>query len=336
MRILPILAVALLPLAGFLGFSEDSQAPNRNPGLSMEFTEINDEHPSALAVMAGATYRRRGVYWHEWRTRGMARYEPLFTHLDTMGFKIIVVFYGTPRPWQERIPGLCPGNGACPPADRYLDEWNAFVSEVSDSFPYIDHYEVWNEPFNDNDTTHEAFFFGSMSQLVELTERAINSVNPEDVIIGPGNIGSGRRVARTVEYLDSLKARGIMVDKISGHAYTDGRGANDRARFLRDTLARLGYDKPIWMTELGWYDHTPTNRQQKEFIDSVYGLVRDSAWYEVANYWMWTEQPAGARYGEDQRGIVELRGTVTRGIELESYCALVDLAGNAALERRCN
>lgn len=339
MRKLTVFVTLLLPSIGFLLASRDAPALpalNNMSGLSVRFAEQNDGVPSALADTAGVTFRRRAVYWHEWESAGMNRYGPLFEHLDTMGFEILVVFSGTPADWQDTIPGLCPGDGRCPPSEHHLDKWNDFVSQVSDSFPHIDHYEVWNEPYQETSTTTgKSFFFGSVSQLVELTDRTMSNINAEDLVIGPGNLGSGANVVMTLEYLDSLDQRGIMVNKISAHVYADGGAANQRARFLRDTLAALGFTDGLWMTEVGWFNHTPSDLQQTDLIDSVYTLVRDSSWYEVANYWMWTEQPPDSQFGEDQRGIVELIGTTTQGVELEPYCRLVRFAGNLGLSGRC-
>jgi hypothetical protein len=95
---------------------------------------------------------------------------------------ILAILHGTP-PWNDGNPATScderPGND--PPVDVYW--WTDFVGAMVERFPYIDQWEIWNEPDLDESFTGSATTFAQ--KVYVPAYQKITSIS-NDRVIGPG------------------------------------------------------------------------------------------------------------------------------------------------------
>jgi len=165
---------------------------------------------------------------------------------NTNGIPVILTLGQTPA-WASRNPHSYSyyGMGATtPPVD--IEDWKNYVRQLVVRYRgRIHYYEVWNEP------NSEAFFSGTLEDLIELTKTArevIKSEDPDAMIIGPS------ATTQQGYLLDFLNAGGgPLVDIVSYHLYSYGEAPEDDVRILADIETILDNSgessREIWITE---------------------------------------------------------------------------------------
>lgn len=325
-KLLAVLAICLLPLAGFLAYSPDVPAMvSLGRTSSMGVGGIANSPYKDLADTAGIKWARHGVYWYKVQedsadlangTYDWSVYDNEFANLNnrTYPFEIMPVFTGTPGAAQDPDCPTYP-DPHCPPAPEYMDEWRDFIAEFADRYTYIDHYEVWNEAFKedwgsfsviDGDTLYpaRAHFTGTPSQLAEMTDSVAVAINSEDKVIGWGTIGeTGSNGSTTAEVLDLTDN---SVDIVSGHCYASGSKCVSRYQERRDTLSAKGYSSmDIWSTEgyhpaspRGYYPDTtstppwhPTDEENRTYISELTSLASSTSWFDKVFLFRWSLTP---------------------------------------------
>ena len=150
----------------------------------------------------------------------------------------------------------------------------------------IRHYEVWNEP------VPYAYWMGPMESVVklhEVTYKAIKSVQPDAVVLGPCPY------TFKWDFLEQFftLGGGKWIDQVVVHTY-DSQPPDvnfvDNLRKLRKTLAQFGLgDRDIYITEMGYGTPNATEREQarnmvRAFVYALSERVRVFIWHML---WDW-------------------------------------------------
>ncbi len=165
------------------------------------------------------------------------------------------------------------------PLHEHFDEWLAFVETTVRRYPYVRHWEMFNEP-------NLASFWGSApdpahaAELVRLTYKKIKSVDPSLTAVFPGLAGGGNATGGyPAKFLEGMFAAGVAgsYDAMAIHPYRyphapeEAHYANNvrqpdkwplmtAMRKIRDLMDRYGDGaKPLWITEYGYPTHTATD-----------------------------------------------------------------------------
>jgi hypothetical protein len=236
---------------------------------------------------AGTTWRdiqpERGVWRWDFLDAAVA-------NARSHGARVSLVLGLTPQwaaahPHRKALYG--PGTGS-PPAN--LGDWYAYVRAVATRYSgRIDSYEVWNEPESCG------FWCGSPAELATLARsarRAVQAVDPSALLVSPGMVPMwGTDYARRYNAAGGFR----WADVVSVHPYPKPGGTpRDAIRLVvkyRDTLARWGVRRPIWITEMNYETNygaeaTPlTVDEQARYLGQTYRQawaagVRRVTWYD--------------------------------------------------------
>jgi hypothetical protein len=150
-------------------------------------------------------------------------------------------------------------------APASLDDWSNYVRRTAKAFaPYIDHWEVWNEPdggflrVRDGQDKEQVYL-----KLVEAARKAVNEAEPGAKLIGPTVATLERPFATHV----LAKGLGKSLDGLSFHLYSEDLGPEEKRPPLLDQIQALrnaeiegGTENlPLWHTEGGiWLQHGNT------------------------------------------------------------------------------
>ncbi len=118
----------------------------------------------------------------------------------------------------------------------------------------VDHFEIWNEynhtPFNNvaNKTGPATY-----AEMLKQSYIAIKAANPDAVVVGLGQANVDLMWSRQVFEAGGLE----YCDAISCHPYDWSYEFNEDTTLksiqnLRSIMNEFGYDKPIWLTEVGF------------------------------------------------------------------------------------
>ncbi|MDR2072454.1 MAG: cellulase family glycosylhydrolase [Spirochaetaceae bacterium] len=148
----------------------------------------------------------------------------------------------------------------------------------------VDAFEIWNEP-------NGFFWYGSDKHFFALSAAAakkIKELDPQVTVLA----GSTFRVPRS--FLIKMFNAGAFeyTDGISIHPYaSDAAHTVRQIRKLRKILNAVGYDKPIWITEVGYatggiyFSFNGLKRYPEYIVKTLSGLavqgVRNAVWYEL-------------------------------------------------------
>ena len=190
----------------------------------------------------------------------------------------------------------------CPPDD--IEQFATFAGTVAARYPQVLDWEIWNEP-------NTAYFwrpFPDPARYVELLQRsyaAIKAANPEAVVVLGGlSPGSGNGQVNTMSaasFLEAVYQNGgkSYFDAVGFHPYNDGVSPDsylsDYLNSVHDVMAQYGdQNKPLWVTEIGWYVGTETNAlseaQQADYLTRAFTILRNFEfvdrvyWYNLKDY----------------------------------------------------
>ncbi|MCC6424441.1 MAG: hypothetical protein IT447_13275 [Phycisphaerales bacterium] len=162
-------------------------------------------------------------------------------------------------------------------------DWTNFLTKVVQRYPTITNWGIWNEP-NLTD-----FWSGTRQQYIDVILKpgsdAIHAANPNAKVVGPelAHLVSGDR--NWENWLnDILTQASDKMDILSHHSYGSNSTINRNlegwlfGNGLKDVLDDHGWNKPVWLTEVGW-------------MSGDYGLQGQADNYTtMLNQWM-TENP---------------------------------------------
>ena len=198
----------------------------------------------------------------------------------------------------------------------------------------IRHYEVWNEP------VPYAYWMGPMESVVklhEVTYKAIKSVQPDAVVLGPCPY------TFKWDFLDQFftLGGGQWIDQVVVHTY-DSQPPDvnfaDNLRKLRKMLARFGLgDRDIYITEMGYGTPNATEREQarnmvRAFVYALSERVRVFVWHMLWD-WQGVRDPqnyigdpghAIQRFDKSPRPAYIAYATMTRVLERAKYLGPVE------------
>lgn len=169
-------------------------------------------------------------------------------------------------------------DGRTPSTQEGLEAYAKFTNDVLNKFPNVGKdVEVYNEfdhTFNTGKCgpTPECYM-----DMLTTTADLVKSVNPDAVVVGPGNAGMGFKLNWLQKFFD---LGGLdYVDAVSAHPYVQPAAPEGLAADL-DMIQQMildandGVAKPIWLTEMGWAtrDDWVTDQSQADFLVRVMAL----------------------------------------------------------------
>ncbi len=202
---------------------------------------------------------------------------------------------------------------------RYV---TAMVKRYGDRVKY---WEVWNEP-------NGSQFWGAepdareYAAVLKTAYTSIKRADPEAKVIGGAIAGTD------LNYLRALFDAGGLeyMDALSIHPYRVGGPEETQLlrelRFHQELMKEYGYEKPIWLTEIGWSTDTGpygvTEQEQAQYLTRMYiqalstGYVREVNWYDFQD-----DGPDSTNH-EHRFGIVTL--DLSPKPAYTAYAAMVD------------
>jgi len=170
-----------------------------------------------------------------------------------------------------------------PPLD--IKRFARFAGDMATRYPQVKYWEVWNEPDNksywqkqDELTTY--------TKLLKDTYLALKSANPRATVLCGSLTDDGLYKFKNLlahgggGYFDILNIH-PFVDPLNPDCIKNMAALiNNFHRFLQ----KAGYDKKIWITEIGcpgrngsnkmwWCGQSPTEDEQAVFLTKVYGYL---------------------------------------------------------------
>ena len=209
----------------------------------------------------GCLINRSGVVWASFEaTRGSYNFDNLDRTIDSCeaaGLKVLIPITGPKPDWAGG--GFSAPTGAILVA--YVNACRAIAKRYRDRAA-VEAYEIWNEP--------DLSFFGGWTAaqyitVINAVAPAIKKVDPEVLVAGPalsqlpGDPGSAGTFASGILANAQAKAN---LDVFTGHAYCrpaapevgtrSGGPFDPRVAASLTKLANSGFNKPFWVTEMGW------------------------------------------------------------------------------------
>ena len=184
------------------------------------------------------------------------------------------------------------------PANRALTaeelaKWeNGVRSEVRRNKNIIYFWEVWNEP----DMTALDFRYGTPAEYLELlkrTQKIIREENPSAKVIVTADYTDAEAETFTNEFLRLGGAK--YLDYLSFHPYNaldpDGRYNLDETIAQEKELAKT-YDKPLWITEIGYAASDSSEAHQAKLATEVFQAAHDNKIPVIWFYWSDRRMPS--------------------------------------------
>ncbi len=212
------------------------------------------------------------------------------------GMRPLMVLGMTPE-WATSDPsyGTYVGRGAFSPP-LHLEDWAVYCREAARRYKgRVDHFEIWNEP-NNNDLSDTGFFFkGNVKQYLEMLRvayKAIKEGNPDAVVLAPSATGHFFPFLRKLMELGG----GDAFDVLSIHTYTTPfppeigyqfngeKSYAERVERARAIMREFGKDKPIWNTEFG-YSYAPTVAGRRMNVQDVADEALPGIWPNWSPNW---------------------------------------------------
>ena len=264
-----------------------------------------------LMSMAGINWTRDEMYWSELeKTKGVFTFPPQFDAYVAENVRqgldpLIILDY------HNRLYDLNEsGSPRAPHTEAGLRGWARYVAEMVTRYrDQVRYWEVWNEPngqqfWGDEPSARE------YAAVLKTAYTTIKRLDPDAVVIGGAIAGTD------LNYLRELFDAGGLnyMDVLSIHPYrVGGPDETDLLRDLRfhqELMHEYGYEKPIWLTEIGWATDTGpygvSEAQQAQYLVRTYllalstGYVREVNWYDFQD-----DGPDPANH-EHRFGIVRL------------------------------
>ena len=243
------------------------------------------------------------------------RYDPFQEIQSDGGLHILQVMHDT-APWaSEKKRGPDELRKKFPPEDTM--DYYRFIRKTADHYhKSVSAWEVWNE------FDIPVFFLGTADEYARIQKAGflgIKSGNPiAPVLLGSVTLGMGEIVWGGESYFDTEGRRyieklfengaGEYFDIFNVHHYGPVEGVTGKIRECRRLMSRYGYDKPIWLTEMG---STSTSKMgvetAKSEIDQACYLVKAYclALAEGVEKFFYFSLPSFIEHGKSNWGILE-------------------------------
>ncbi len=119
-----------------------------------------------------------------------------------------------------------------------------------------------------------------------------------------------RSAARRIAFMEEVLAKaGPYVDAVDMHYYHEPDTIAMKVRWLRETMRKHGYERPIWLTEMGGPDITVRSFSEAAQVDEVSERVRLASESGVAKmFWLCLFEGKG-RERWKRMGLVRADGT---------------------------
>ncbi len=169
-----------------------------------------------------------------------------------------------------RMPKIS-GTSYDPTVDTYMKAYLDYVSAVVTRYKgKIKYYGVWNEPniktFNYNLEASAADY----GMLCKLAAQTVKSIDPDAKVIGISLAGAAS--TNDIKYIrEALAVAKDDIDGIAVHPY-DHQAANNtvvsnftnKLNTVWDAMQNVGFNKELWITELGWYTITDGYTEEEQ------------------------------------------------------------------------
>ncbi|MFD2328956.1 S-layer homology domain-containing protein [Cohnella sp. GCM10020058] len=166
----------------------------------------------------------------------------------------------------------------------YANYCRAVVAHLKGKVKYFEIWNEWNGSFGNGLGVTE------YNALLKAAYAAIKEANPDAVVLG------GAVAASDYGWLESLikAGGGDYMDAISFHPYTNAgpEGAKFAETMVRvkESFKKLGFEKPMWATEIGWSSGNHSEVEQAAFatqiktlVLSIPGVLDKVLWYDSLN-----------------------------------------------------
>lgn len=204
-----------------------------------------------------------------------------------VGMKPVVVLAATPE-WASSDTSYTNylGRGSYSPPIN-LEDWTRYCRQVAQRYRgKIDYFEIWNEP-NFNGLADKGYFFYGTAEayfsLLKAAYEAIKEVNPDAKVLAPSGTGNFQPFLERILALGGAK----YFDILSLHTYTTplspDSGYEKRIKSAKKTMDAAGTKKPIWNTEVGYYDaptHAGLRLSQQDIADEADPAIWPNWWVD--------------------------------------------------------
>jgi hypothetical protein len=284
------LSLGLLASVWF-GLRAEAQ-PSRSDRLGISFISSVDiphepeRYERALAL--GASWNRFPMYWDRIETQAgrfeWAAYDDLIAADMRYDLRDVVVLFGIPEQWRagSGIAGLHEpifADGTDAPAPNKpinpANPWARFVRLAAERYmpggalanergwrrgEGIRVWEIWNEP-------DHVPYWGSgavnYARLLKAAYLAIKTVDPQALVMVGGLLYPTQNnfLAQVLNIFindPSAQANNWYMDAVGIHSYGDVWRCGWLTLFARQTMIAFGFERPIWITEMGvpvWDDY---------------------------------------------------------------------------------
>jgi hypothetical protein len=200
---------------------------------------------------------------------------------DLGGLNLIVVLGDVLPPWARMYPNRHYG----PMSPEMLDDFAKFVGAVVERYdgdgyqdapgsPVVKHWELGNEPDSSRDSWGD--YGGQYAVMLQVAYTAIKQADP-GAQVALGGLAYDWFTTQggpfNEAFLDDvlLAGGGQYFDIMNFHIYplfaprwgSESTGLREKTAVIRDKLASYGLNKPVIITEAGWYDSTPSNSDEQ-------------------------------------------------------------------------
>jgi hypothetical protein len=258
------------------------QVPEDFFGVSPDRINLAEAIP--ILDELGAVWRRTTIHWDGVeRQPGVWNFESWDRYVETAnaGNKKIIFILGFDNPWlysdNEQHRDL---------TEREIPYFLKYVEQVVSRYRgKVAAYEIWNEP--------NLFFWKGSDEhffaLSKATAQKIKEIDPNVQVLACSN----SRVSEP--FIRGMFKAGAMenTDGISIHPYaSDAYHILHLVDRLRRIMKDFNYDKPIWITEVGfptdgfYFTFNKEKRRPENIVKTLGGLavrgeVRSMLWYEL-------------------------------------------------------
>ena len=209
--------------------------------------------------------------------------------------------------------------------DHYKDFLEDLEAQFADT---IDHYEVWNETFNESDTyATQGYmgFDGYPSEEDSLILHAHQAVGATNYVVC---CGCGRGEGTDQDYAEEKLGRmGGYIDVVSLHAYATIASVTAAENHVNEVRGDIGSGKSIWVTECGSIgDGYPL--ADASILARVFPQTASTEGWDKSFLFTFN------RRGADADPLVKYTNRPNfdyprpDSINLVSYCQMVQVAGN--------
>lgn len=357
-----------------VGLTSGSSSLSTISGNGMHISDRSRSSVFQALDEGGVTWVRVGIPWDDVQPSGPDSWSFGWQRLETVdsllarGYQVLVVFSGTPswaRPsaqnqacedWIENSLNLALVDRnlrKCPPVPEFIPDFERFVRRVSEEFPGVDHWEVWNETFNEAsvgspDTRGVSHFYGTVAEEDELIFAASRALGDGEFVVCCG-YGSGQWVTSPDEDRNFIQWRiqempgGDSIDILSLHHYEwDGSEPSSRIpEFIDEIIYDVPGTLPIWLTEYGVHQSPDlesgwgTPAEKRAAIErTINGMASRNRW-EASFYFFFARPECNEKPINDCWAIAYLENDINGDHQVDSvltepYCTLVNLADNVS------